>query len=177
MQTVINQYLNHINDYLKSQDFIDNFKKLLEAIRLHSRIVILGSGGSHAIASHICEDFVTMANKKAITLDSPTYLTALSNDYGYESALSKWLAYIDLCTDDLLILMSCSGNSKALIAASAHSHSGNRIILTSFDKTNKLNSMRAAAKFYIPTNLYGISQCIHEIILHMAVDHFIKEKK
>ena len=83
---------------------------LLTSINSANQIILIGNGGSNAIASHIAVDYIKFLNKKSLAFSDPSMLTASMNDYGTENAYAK---YIDSYKDNntLVILISSSGNS------------------------------------------------------------------
>lgn len=85
---------------------------LVEAIRRARRVYIIGNGGSYANAAHIANDLFA-CGVKAHTLDSAT-LTAMANDYGYETIFARWLA-VFAEPGDLLIALSGSGKSPNIL--------------------------------------------------------------
>lgn len=87
------------------------------------QVFICGNGGSAGNAIHLANDFVYGVAKssgkgirfKALS-DNPAVLTCLANDIGYENIFAEQLAvYAD--RDDLLIVLSGSGNSPNIVAA------------------------------------------------------------
>jgi histidinol-phosphate phosphatase family protein len=90
----------------------------------HDRTVfIIGNGGSASTASHMANDLTKQTHvpgrkplrAHALT-NSVEALTAIANDTGYENIFATQLKTYAR-TGDLLILMSCSGNSPNLIKA------------------------------------------------------------
>ena len=87
---------------------------LPEAVKNARRVFLIGNGGSHANAMHIANDLIA-CGVAAHTID-PATLTAFSNDYGYEVALSMWLCTVAR-KGDLLIALSGSGTSPNIVEA------------------------------------------------------------
>lgn len=87
---------------------------LLEDIQAAKRVYIIGNGGSYANAAHICNDLLA-SGVRAYTLDSAS-LSAWANDYGWETAFSRWLAVVGE-EGDLLIALSGSGTSQNILNA------------------------------------------------------------
>ena len=95
-------------DILKIE--IDKIKlikdKLISLINNFNKIIIIGNGGSNAIASHIAVDYL---NKQASSFSDAPRLTAYINDYGRDEAYKQFISeFAD--TDTLIILISSSGN-------------------------------------------------------------------
>jgi D-sedoheptulose 7-phosphate isomerase len=95
---------------------------LIETLRMGKKILICGNGGSAADAQHMAGELVGRFlidrppyRAIALTTDTST-LTALANDYGYESVFSR---QVDALADagDALIALSTSGNSPNILQA------------------------------------------------------------
>lgn len=79
-------------------------------------VFICGNGGSAATAEHFTNDLFSKG-VRAVCLNSNTsILTMIANDFGYEYVFSKQLeVYAE--PEDLLIVISCSGESENIIKA------------------------------------------------------------
>lgn len=101
------------------------------------KIILAGNGGSFADAQHICAEFVSKLNYDrkalaALTLGvNGSNISALANDYGYENVFSRELEALGT-SDDLLIAISTSGNSKNIInlIKAAHALNIKSVLLT-----------------------------------------------
>ena len=78
------------------------------------KVIVVGNGGSAAIASHLTVDLTKAAGIRAVNFNEPSLLTCFANDYGYEHWVEKAL---DFHADegDLLILVSSSGESANIV--------------------------------------------------------------
>ena len=56
-------------------------QKFIDTVNQHENIIIIGNGGSNAIASHISQDFTKQLKKKAFSFSDPSRLTCYINDY------------------------------------------------------------------------------------------------
>ena len=78
------------------------------------KIIVVGNGGSAAMASHVSVDFTKAARIRAINYNEADLITCFANDYGYEHWVEEAMnAYADPI--DLAILISSSGTSKNII--------------------------------------------------------------
>ena len=67
---------------------IEQSKKLLNKIKKkNKKIIVIGNGGSAAIASHICVDYLKVAKIRCINFNDPSLITCFANDYGH----SNWM--------------------------------------------------------------------------------------
>lgn len=122
-----NDYKSKIKEALDIFEFDEKILKILKnSIKNNQTIFVAGNGGSAAIAQHYVCDLSKGANKdwsqnfkryKAICLSNNIgYITAISNDENYEQVFRQQL--INLAKpNDILILISSSGNSPNIIKA------------------------------------------------------------
>ena len=80
------QYFVTIGQKLKSIDF----SKLEQAVKMiqethqsGKKIIVVGNGGSAAMASHVAVDFTKAAGIRAINFNEADLITCFANDYGY----------------------------------------------------------------------------------------------
>lgn len=141
-------------------------------------IWLAGNGGSGSNASHASCDFSKgMSQKsglrvKAICLsDSSATLSAWTNDTSHEEALAK-MCNIFLEKNDLLILISGSGNSQNIINAAKRAQimSVPVLSLTGFDGGNL--KQLANHNVHVPSNDMQIVENIHLMLLHWLLRAF-----
>ena len=73
------------------------------------KVILVGNGGSAAMASHVAVDLTKTAGIRAINFNEADLLTCFANDYGYENWVVKALEfYAD--PGDLVVLISSSGD-------------------------------------------------------------------
>lgn len=104
------------NTILKSVDVIS------ESFRLGNRVMFCGNGGSAADAQHLAAELSGRfyKDRKALPADAlhcnSSYLTAVANDYNYDSIYSR-LVDGTMKKGDILIGISTSGNSRNIVSA------------------------------------------------------------
>ena len=161
-------YIKALNDISINEEF-SYFKKYWE---LTSKIIILGNGGSNAVASHISQDYVKFHKKKSLVFSDPSMLTCFINDFGMENAFQKFIEF-HADKDTLVILISSAGESKNIINCSKYceDHKISYGILTGFNSNNTLRkiSKNALWDYHIDSSDYGIVECVHQIFLHGVV--------
>ena len=138
-----------------------------------NKLIFSGNGASAAIASHAALDFTKQAKIKSTTYHDSALMTAYSNDYGYE----KWLARVlesNLDDNDVLVLISVSGESPNVIEAAKYAQSrGVKIVtFTGKEKNNSLNKL-GTINFWVDSHAYNIVEGIHMIWLTTVVDMII----
>jgi len=161
-----------INEVNKCFEYKNELQNLIDK---HNNIIILGNGGSSAIASHISQDYTKKLNKKSFTFSDSSRLTCYANDYGYENAYRQFLKeFVETDRETLVILISSSGNSPNIIKCAEFCNENDKIeivTLTGFDKSNKLNNLdikNRKINYWVDSNDYGIVECVHMIFLHMV---------
>ena len=172
-----NELSNHINNY--DELFLKKLTTLiLETSKKKNKVIICGNGGSAATASHIAVDLTKNAKIRSINFNEADLITCFSNDYGYENWIKQSLKfYAD--KGDLLILISCSGNSKNLINANkfALKKKIKVVSLTGCKKNNQLNKQKNSLKFWLNSNNYNHIEIIHHLMLLSIVDRIIDINK
>ena len=108
---------------IQFEPIIQSFsEKICDTIMRGNKIFICGNGGSAADAQHLAAEFLVRLNPKInrsplpmipLALDSST-ITACGNDYDFKKIFSRNLEALGN-SEDLLICISTSGNSKNII--------------------------------------------------------------
>jgi len=175
----ITDYLNKFSDHIRNFDYKDflNIVKILKKIKKNrKKVILVGNGGSAAMASHVSVDLTKMCKIRAINFNEADLLTCFANDYGYENWVQKALSsYAD--RGDLLICISSSGESKNIIngAKFAKKMGCNIITLTGFDKKNKVRKI-GHINLWLNSNNYNLIEMTHHIWLLSIVDFISKAK-
>jgi len=120
---VLQEHCRVINslDDLGSQ-IISVADRMVECIRRQGKILWFGNGGSAADSQHLAAELVGRFEQERIALPSialttdTSILTAIANDYGFESVFVRQIQA--LCQpSDLVIGISTSGNSDNVLNA------------------------------------------------------------
>ena len=152
-----------------------DIEKLSQLVNNASQVILIGNGGSNAIASHIAVDYVKFLKKKSLAFSDPSMLTAFMNDYGTEYAYKIYIHKMHQ-EDGLVILISSSGNSLNIYFAAEYCKCNNIdfVILTGFKEDNSVRATfknDAKLEYWVNSNSYGTVECVHQIFLHMIVDN------
>lgn len=96
-------------------------KSIAEAFERGNKVLIAGNGGSLCDAMHFAEELTGVFRKKrkalpVIALSDCGHLTCVGNDLGYDEVFARGVEALGQ-KDDLLILLTTSGNSPNLIRA------------------------------------------------------------
>jgi phosphoheptose isomerase len=93
-------------------------------------------------------------------------ITAIGNDIGYASIFSKQLEFSAADNDDILVVVSSSGNSPNIINALdvANDRGMVTIALVGFD--GGAAGQKADVVVHVNSSNYGIVEDCHQIIMH-----------
>jgi D-sedoheptulose 7-phosphate isomerase len=168
MQTV--SYIKYFEQFFKSSETDRQLNEAARIIKKSKRIFFIGNGGSNSICSHMMEDFGKMARIPSLAFSDPALITCYANDYGYDRAMEEWLK-LHFTDGDLLVAISSSGESANILNAVkfVNTVSSNTITLSGFKENNSLRKL-GALNFHVPVTNYGIVECYHQVILHIALD-------
>lgn len=186
MREFIDDYANSISYYLKQipeKSFRDAIS-LIGYSRNNYRIYVGGNGGSAAISNHLTCDFskgcaqpeMAPLRTHSLSCNMPL-LTAIANDFEYSEIFSRQLEYQGLRDQDIVILISSSGNSPNVVAAAQYANKvGAHVIgFTGFDG-GRLKEL-SKISFHIPVHNYGIVEDCHQAIMHILAQYMVKEIK
>lgn len=181
-----NNYLKKYLDELSKSIINSNKKQLEKAINLivkkiknNNTIFVCGNVGSAAIANHYVCDYLkffrdrTVYKPKIISLSSNLEtITAIANDISYDQ-IFKYQAESLSKKNDLIIIISSSGNSKNIIELLkfAKKKGISSIGFSGFDggylEKNSNISININAKNY------GLSEDAHHILMHIIMQYIV----
>jgi D-sedoheptulose 7-phosphate isomerase len=148
---------------------------LKELVELTNQVILIGNGGSNAIASHIAVDYVKFLNTRSFAFTDSSMLTAYMNDYGVEDSSKQY--FVDMHEyGGIVILISSSGNSKNIYNAAEYCKENDIcfVLLTGFDKDNPVRKDfkdYAAVEYWVDSKSYGVVECLHQIFLHSIIEN------
>lgn len=133
-------------------------------------VYFIGNGGSSGIVSHMAADFTKNGRIPALTFTDNSLLTCLSNDLGYENVYSEPIKIIAKA-GDMLIAVSSSGQSDNILnaVAAAKDKGMDVVTLSGFQANNPLRGT-GDLRFYVPSSKYGYVECLHQSVIHCALD-------
>jgi len=186
--SLIDSYKSSLKSSINNIDNKDIFRIISLLRKTHDKkgkIYIIGNGGSASTASHIVNDLGIGLSKKNIMYfnieslaDNISVCTAISNDLGFENIFYEQIKN-RLKKHDVLIAISCSGNSKNIIKAVEYANKKRvKVIgLTGFDggTLKKLSNLN----FHVKTKIgeYGIVEDLHIIFNHTISTYFMNNIK
>lgn len=183
-----NAYIHQLYEFMEKAEILDRFGQqiafnagITEIIHMlktqtssGKKVILIGNGGSAAIAAHGALDFWKNGKMRAVSFNEGALLTCIGNDYGYSHVFEK---PVEMFADpgDVLIAISSSGKSENIILGieAAREKECRVVTLSGFSSQNPL---RKAGDFniYIPSGSYGFVELAHQIIIHMFVDLIIE---
>ena len=187
MKNFISCYISRLVlllETINTDSICDIISKLEEVHNNNGKLYIVGNGGSAATASHMANDLsvglklreIRNFNVESLS-DNSSICTAIANDIGYENVFYAQLKN-KLTKDDVLIAISCSGNSSNIIKAVEYANKiGTTVIgMTGFEG-GKLKEI-ADIKFHIDTNKgeYGLVEDMHMILDHIIYSYYVSLK-
>ena len=174
-----------ITKYLKSfqKDFSifsqDDHKEIIntailisKVFRKKKKLLVCGNGGSASDAQHFAAELVGRFKKNRISLPAlalntdTSAITAIANDYSYDTIFSRQIEGIG-AKGDVLLVISTSGNSKNIVKAV---RTAKKKELITVGLTGKNYSKVASECDYcisVPSKETSHIQELHIIILHL----------
>jgi D-sedoheptulose 7-phosphate isomerase len=177
----LSDYYNKCANFLLKTDVSDEIiaaKEMILSTRDQgTKLIFAGNGASASIANHASLDFTKQGKVKSVNFNESAFITAFSNDYGYEKWVSKALeCYGD--KGDTLILISCSGTSPNVVNAAKYAKENgiNLITFTGFSSENPMK-MAGDINFWLDSKAYNIIEGIHQIWLLSICDLIIGKQE
>ena len=176
----LNKYNSNLIDVFKSQNYSYEVSKIAEKLKRckikKGKIGIFGNGGSAAISAHFSVDLTKIAKVRCVNFNEADLITCFANDYGYENWIKKAVEFY-LDKEDVLILISSSGNSKNIINAANFAKKKGIYLITfsGFNKNNPL-SKKGKINIWINSKIYNHVENIHQIHLLGITDLIAKTK-
>ena len=168
----MNERLHSVN-----QEDLRQIANLAQNVHLENRkIIVVGNGGSAAMASHVTVDFTKGAGIRAVNFNEADLLTCFANDYGYEFWVAKALEfYAD--SGDLAILISSSGQSPNMLNGAKQAKEMNltTITLSGFRSDNLLKTL-GDVNLWVDSTSYNIVEMTHHVWLLAIIDYLIDQK-
>tara|TARA_B100002051_G_C16737457_1_gene642111 strand:+ start:1276 stop:1908 length:633 start_codon:yes stop_codon:yes gene_type:complete len=180
-------YIDQINKGLNTSEFrINNnlidmdafFKNLItktnEVSENKGRIFFFGNGASASFSNHMALDWSKNGGIVSFCLSDSSMLTALANDFTYETSFVEFMKINNPTINDLVVTTSSSGNSK------------NIVNILKFCKANNLTSVALSGlntpnhsvnlcnfSIHVHMKTYGMVECIHQIFHHLWLDGYM----
>tara|TARA_A100001037_G_scaffold306042_1_gene348789 strand:- start:9313 stop:9894 length:582 start_codon:yes stop_codon:yes gene_type:complete len=172
----LHKILNQEKNYNKKLRVLK--KNILNLNEKNKKVMFVGNGGSASTSSHASVDLTKNAKIKSINFNEANLITCFSNDYGGNNWIKEAINYYG-DHGDMLIIFSCSGNSKNLVNAAKFALK-NKIQVVTFTGKTKNNSIKKINKkglnFFVPSKSYNQIEIIHHLLILLLVDLCIGKK-
>ena len=145
---------------------------LLDCQKRNSTIFLLGNGGSAATASHFACDLAkgtrtdNVPTFRVITLnENVSLVTAWANDTNYERIFAEQISAL-VRPDDVVILISVSGNSSNILAAAVAARQADALVIALTGQSGGSLMSLADLVVCVPTQSIEQVEDAHLIIAH-----------
>ena len=152
-------------------------EKIREAAENGKQILVIGNGGSAAIAEHLCCDWTKGTNcvgspvisSRSLTVNSSLY-SAIANDYGFEHVFDTQIEFFAR-PGDVLIAISSSGNSPNVLNAVARAKEMGVFVAGFSGFCGGKLAETADASVYVQAQNYGIVEDSHQAVMHIIAQY------
>lgn len=148
---------------------------LKHCLRIGNKILVAGNGGSAADSQHMAAELIGRYRKErqsiaciALTTDT-SILTAVSNDYGFDSIFERQIEAIGK-KNDIFIAISTSGKSKNLIRAIEKCKKVGIKTIGLLGNNGGLLKNTVDLSLTVPSSNTPVIQECHTMIIHILCD-------
>lgn len=151
-------------------------KILVDSIRNGGKIISCGNGGSMCDAMHFAEELTGRYRENrialpAIAISDSSYLSCVSNDFGYAHVFSRFIEAFGK-KDDVLVAISTSGNSENVINAISIAKEKGMLVIGLTGKDGGKMAQMCDVEIRAPFSQYADrAQEIHIKIIHSLIDY------
>lgn len=149
---------------------VEKVVKILEQVRKQDAFVwLIGNGGSAATCSHFATDLEKVCKIRAISVpDMMPTLLAYGNDDGWENMFWRVVGEYGRI-NDVLIAISCSGNSQNIVKAAENWATSRLIVLTGDAEDSALVMMGSHVVIGVPYPDIKVQEDVHLAVCHAIV--------
>ena len=178
-KSFLKKYFNQFKALIEPTDvLLENLSFFAQSLKkMHShgnKAIIVGNGGSAAIASHFSVDLTKNARIRCVNFNEADLITCFANDYGFDNWMKEAVNFYG-DEGDILIAISSSGKSKDILNAciAARENEFSKIVTFSgFEKNNKLKKC-GDLNFWVDSRAYNMIENTHQFWLLAVVDLII----
>ena len=175
----LKQYIKDYSDLILPEGgLINTLMKVKNALVKASdngkKVIIVGNGGSAAMASHIFVDLTKNAGIRSINFNESDLITCFANDYGYEHWVEKAVEFYG-DKGDVFIGISSSGSSQNILNGCHIARKKNFSNVITFSGMNSENPLRKLGdiNLWVDSKAYNHIENIHQFWLLAIVDVII----
>lgn len=147
---------------------------LASTFRAGGKVLICGNGGSLCDATHFAEELTGRFRADrpplpALALADAGHITCTANDYGFEHVFSRAVQALAK-PDDLLIVLSTSGNSPNILRAVQAAKDARAATAALLGKSGGTLRAQCDHEIIVPGDTADRIQELHMLILHTLVE-------
>jgi D-sedoheptulose 7-phosphate isomerase len=167
------QEFNQQSNFLKIESA---GKILVDSIRNGGKIISCGNGGSMCDAMHFAEELTgryreNRAALPAISISDSSYISCVSNDFGYSYVFSRFVEAFGK-PGDVLLAISTSGNSENVLNAISSAKEKGMLVIGLTGKDGGEMASICDIEIRAPHSQYADrAQEIHIKIIHSLIDY------
>ncbi|MBT5261226.1 MAG: D-sedoheptulose 7-phosphate isomerase [Nitrospina sp.] len=158
-----------------SEDILEAANRIKTCLQKGGKLILMGNGGSAGDSQHIAAELIGRFKKErrampaiALTVDSSS-LTALGNDYGFETVFERQVEALAQA-NDAVVGISTSGNSENVVRALKKANAlGAETIGLTGNNGGKIKEV-ANLSIVIPSNDTARIQEVHITIGHIICE-------
>jgi len=141
-----------------------------EVLDRGGKVMVIGNGGSAAIASHLANDFTRSGGVPGMVFNDGAGLTCMGNDLGFEQVFAEPIR-LHGRGGDLLVAISSSGSSANILNGVAQARERGCSVVT-FSGFARDNPLRASGdmNLFVPSSHYGQVEVTHQMLCHALID-------
>ncbi|RKU30909.1 phosphoheptose isomerase [Candidatus Poribacteria bacterium] len=171
-QNTLNKFLHDHKNLTTIADIATDIKKIFEN---GGKVYVCGNGGSMCDAIHFAEECTGKFRKNRIPLPTiafsdPGNLTCIANDFGFDEVFSRQVQAFGQ-PDDILIVISTSGNSTNIIRAAETAKSQKMQVIGLLGKDGGKVKQFCDRSIIAPGNTADRIQEIHIKVIHILIEH------
>ena len=179
MNDFLKKYIDDYSDIvIASKKITDDLLAIKNALVRNSKnggkTIIVGNGGSAAIASHVSVDLTKNAGIRCINFNESDLITCFANDYGYKHWIEKAVEFYG-DPGDMFIGISSSGSSENILNGCRVSREKNFSKVITLSGMNANNPLRKLGdiNLWVDSKAYNHIENIHQFWLLAIVDLII----
>lgn len=176
MLIAVEDYVHKIESSIIGIDdsILEIYKAMVIAKDFNKRILVLGNGGSLAIAQHFAQDLLKLCGIRAMTINCPSLITAHANDDGFEySFFNPAMKLID--EDDLIFIFSCSGKSRNYIEFVSGFPNNKNEIISVVGTDGGFLKTKSTFSIHVKSNDYQVCETAFCVIADILVKSLLEE--
>jgi len=175
LKNYINEFSLLVEKSIKNIEQLEQVKDaVVSASKKGNKSIIVGNGGSAAIASHFAVDLTKNAKVRCINFNESDLITCFANDYGYEHWIEKAVEFYG-DEGDVFIGISSSGSSDNILNGCRAAREKNFSKVITFSGMNSENPLRKLGdiNLWVNSKAYNQIENIHQFWLLAIVDVII----